>query len=181
MKKKPAAKSKRKVQPIPKGFHALTPYIMVQGASEAMEFYKKAFGAKVRYKMPGPDGKSVAHGEMIIGDSIFMMADGSPQALAKSPKALNGTSTGFVLYVKNTPAAFDRAVKAGATVKYPIRDMFYGERTGTVEDPYGHIWTFMTHIEDVPPAEMKRRMTEFCEKMGKMQPNPEQAVCAETA
>ena len=165
MKKK--SKTKKKVQPIPKGFHTLTPYLMLRGASKAIDFYKKAFGAKERFRFPGMDGKSIAHAEMVIGNSIFMMADEAPNALSQSPKTLKGSAVGFAIYVTNADKAFKRAVSAGAKVKRPLVDMFYGDRTGTVEDPFGHNWTFMTHIEDVSMKEMQSRMADFCAKMAK--------------
>jgi len=163
------SKAKKKVQPIPKGFHTLTPYVMLRGASKAIDFYKKAFGAKERYRFAGMDGKSIAHAEMVIGDSIFMMADEGPNALSQSPETLKGSAVGFVIYVRNANKSFQRAVAAGAKVLRPLQDMFYGDRTGTVGDPFGHNWTFMQHIEDVTPKEVKRRMEEFCAKMAKSQ------------
>jgi PhnB protein len=163
------SKAKKKVQPIPKGFHTLTPYLMLRGAAEAIDFYKKAFGAKERFRFPGMDGKSVAHAEMVIGDSIFMMADECPQSMSKSPLTLNGSPVGFVIYTKDTDKAFQRAVDAGAKVKRPLEDMFYGDRSGTVEDPFGHNWTFMTHIEDVSATEIQKRMADFCAKMAQTQ------------
>jgi len=173
MSKKTKAKAKskaaKKVQPIPKGYHTLTPYLIVRGAAEAMDFYKKAFGAKERFRFHGPDGKSIAHAEMMIGNSIFMMGGESPDGMAKSPQTLNGSPVGLVIYVKDADKAFQRAVDAGAIVKRPVQDQFYGERLGTVEDPYGHGWTLMTHIEDVSVKEMGRRMAEFCAKMAQQQ------------
>ncbi len=162
-------KAKPKVQPIPKGYHTLTSYLIVRGAAAAMDFYKHAFGAKERFRFHGPDGKSIAHAEMVIGNSIFMLGEESPHSMAKSPQTLNGSPVGLVIYVKDADKAFQRAVAAGATVKQPLEDKFYGERAGTLEDPYGHNWTLMTHIEDVSMKEMKRRMEEFCAKMAQAQ------------
>src|SRR2546421_5648107 len=154
-----------KVKPIPDGFHTVTPYLTVKGGADAIEFYKRAFGAKERYRLPAPDGKTVGHAEIVIGDSIVMLADEFPQC-NQSPQTLKGTTVGFALYVADADAAFKRAVEAGATVKQPIENKFYGERAGTVVDPFGHAWTLMTHIEDVPPEEMKRRMAAEFAKMG---------------
>ena len=167
MSKKPKAKTRAtaKVKPIPEGFHALTPYLIVRGCAEAIEFYQRAFGAKEHYRFPGPDGKKIAHAELKIGDSIFMMADEAPHFNSLSPHTLKGTPVGFVIYVKDADKAFHRAVNAGATVKQPLEDKFYGERAGTVEDPFGHNWTLMTHIEDVSMREMQKRMADFCTKM----------------
>jgi len=153
-----------KVKPIPDGFHTLTPYLTVKGAAQAIDFYKRAFGAKERFRMTGPDGKSLGHAEITIGDSILMLADECP-GFTQSPQTLNGTSASLLIYVKDVDAAFKRAVDAGATVKLPVENKFYGERAGSVADPFGHLWTLMTHIEDVPPQELKQRMDAFCAKM----------------
>src|SRR5438477_6691031 len=146
------------VKPIPEGFHTLTPYLAVKGASQAIDFYKKAFGAKERFRLPGPDGKTVGHAEMIIGDSIIMLADEMPQYGNSSPQTLKGTPVNLALYVEDADTAYKRALDAGATVLRPIADQFYGDRAGCVQDPFGHKWTLMTHKEDVPPEEMKRRL-----------------------
>jgi PhnB protein len=156
-----------KAKPIPDGFHSLTPYLTVKGASQAIDFYKRAFGAKERFRMPSPDGKSIGHAELVIGDSILMLADEVCE-FSKSPQTLNGTAVGLMIYLDDVDAVFKRAVDAGATVKRPVDNQFYGDRSGTVMDPFGHIWTLSTHVEDVPPAEMNRRMKEFCAKMGEM-------------
>jgi len=153
-----------KVKPIPDGFHTLTPYLTVKGAAQAIDFYKRAFGAKERFRMTGPDGKSIGHAEITIGDSILMLADEMP-GFSQSPQELQGTSVSLLLYVKDVDAAFQRAVQAGATVKQPVENKFYGERAGCLADPFGHLWTLMTHIEDVPPPEMKKRMDAFRAKM----------------
>lgn len=153
-----------KVKPIPDGFHSLTPYLGVRGAAQAIEFYKRAFGATERFRMPGLDGKTVGHAEIIIGNSILMLSDESPQ-FNKSPQTLNGTPVSMVLYVEDVDTAFKRAVDAGATVLMPVENKFYGERSGFLEDPFGHRWTLMTHIEDVSSEEVNKRMAEFCAKM----------------
>ena len=152
------------VKPIPDGFHALTPYLTVNGAAQAIDFYQRAFGAKERFRMHGPDGKTIGHAEVTIGDSILMLADESPSC-GQSPRTLHGTPVSLLLYVEDVDAVFQRAVNAGATVKQPVENKFYGERAGCLTDPFGHQWTLMTHIEDVPPMEMNKRMAEFCAKM----------------
>src|SRR5256886_17542292 len=126
-----------KVKPIPEGFHTITPYLSIKGAAAAIDFYKRAFGAKERFRMPGPDGNTVGPAELLIGDSIVMMADESPQCGNQSPQSLKGTPVGFALYVEDADATFKRAVEAGATVKQPLENKFYGDRAGTVMDPFG--------------------------------------------
>jgi PhnB protein len=153
-----------KAKPIPDGFHTLTPYLMVKGAAKAVDFYERAFGAKELVRMPGPDGKSIAHAELAIGDSILMLADEYRDS-GKSPQTPDVTPVSLVVYVEDVDAAFKRAVDAGATVKQPLEDKFYGDRSGSVADPFGLLWTICTHVEDVPPQEMKKRMAEFCAKM----------------
>jgi PhnB protein len=154
-----------KVKPIPNGFHTLTPYLTVNGAAEAIDFYKRAFGARELFRMSGPDGKSIGHAQVAIGDSILMLADEFPH-WSKSPQTLNGTPVSLMVYVEDVDAAFKRAVEAGATVKLPVENKFYGDRSGCLVDPFGHLWTLSSHIEDVPPEEMGRRMAEFWAKMG---------------
>jgi PhnB protein len=144
-------------KPIPDGYHTVTPYLMINDCAKAIEFYKKAFGATELVRMPMPDGR-IGHAEIKIGDSPIMMADDCPQGTARSPKTLSGTSIGIALYVENSDAVFARAVEAGATVVKPMENQFYGDRSGTVLDPFGHLWTIGTHVEDVSPEEMERRM-----------------------
>jgi PhnB protein len=145
------------VKPIPDGYHTVTPYLVVQGASKALDFYKKAFGATELFRMPGPGGK-VMHAEIKIGDSPVMLADEFPEMDARGPQALGGTPVGLMIYCEDVDAVFDRAVTAGAKVLRPVVDQFYGDRSGTLSDPFGHKWTIATHKEDVPMAEMQRRM-----------------------
>jgi PhnB protein len=148
------------VKPIPDGYHSITPYISIKGAAKAIEFYKKAFGAKVEVFMGMPDGR-VGHAELQIGDSRLMLADEMPEmadAITRSPESLGGTTFGINLYLPDVDAQFQRAVDAGATVKRPVKTQFYGDRSGTIADPFGHLWTLSTHVEDVSPEEMKRRM-----------------------
>jgi len=146
------------VAKIPAGFHTLTIYLAVKDAAQAIDFYQRAFGAVERFRIPGMDGNGVGHAEIVIGDSIVMLADESPMGLAKSPNFLGGNSAGLCLYVEDVDRAFARAVDAGATVNRPVQTQFYGERTGTVTDPDGYHWSLMTHVEDVTPEEMTRRM-----------------------
>jgi PhnB protein len=154
------------VKPIPDGFHTLTAYLSVRGAAQAIDFYKRAFGATERFRMPGPDGKKIGHAEIVIGDSIVMLADEFPEYGNCSPQTLNGTPVCFGLYVKDADAAYKQALDAGATVLKPIADQFYGDRAGTVQDPFGHKWTLMTHKEDLTPEELQTRLAAECSKMG---------------
>ena len=151
----------KKIKPIPDGFHSITPYLIVKGGAKAIGFYEKAFGAKERFRLPGPGGKGVGHAELLIGDSIVMLADEFPKMGHRSPKAYKGTPVSLLLYVKDVDAAFERATKAGAKVDQPVENRFYGERAGSVIDPFGHQWTLMTHIEDVSVKEVERRMKEL--------------------
>ena len=146
-----------KVKPIPEGYHALTPYLTIDGAADAIEFYKKAFGAKELSRMMGPDGK-VGHAELQIGDSRLMLADESPMRGTKSPKSIGGSASGIVLYVEDVDKLFKQALNAGAKETQPLENQFYGDRMGGLEDPFGHKWNLGTHIEDVSPEEMDKRM-----------------------
>jgi PhnB protein len=152
-----------KVNPVPVGYHNVTPYISLKGAAKALDFYKRAFGAEVTVRMDMPDGR-IGHAEMKIGDSHVMLADEMPEmadAIAKSPLTLGGTTFGLMIYMDDVDTRFKRAIEAGATVKRPVQDQFYGDRTGTLQDPFGHVWTLGTHVEDVSPDEMKKRMAAF--------------------
>jgi PhnB protein len=150
------------VRPIPEGYSSVVAYISVKGASDAIAYYKKAFGAQELVRMPMPDGK-LGHAEIKIGDSIVMLADemDHPDAIAKSPRTLGGVTSGLCIYVVDCDAVFNRAVEAGGKVRRALADQFYGDRSGTVEDPFGQVWTIATHVEDVPPDEMRRRMESF--------------------
>ena len=141
---------------IPEGYHSVSPALAIDGAAEAIDFYKRAFGAKERFRMPAPDGK-IAHAELEIGDSVVMLSDPFPHSTVKPPTALGGTSVGIFVYVKDVDTTFQQAVDAGARVTMPLEDMFWGDRFGTVTDPYGHSWSLATHIEDVPADEMDER------------------------
>jgi PhnB protein len=145
------------VKPIPDGYRTVTPYLIVKGAAKALEFYKKALGAEERVRMPGPEGK-IMHAEMQIGDSMIMLADEFPQMGAVSPQSLGGTPVGICLYVQDVDTLFKRAIAAGGKEERPLQNQFYGDRSGTMVDPFGHKWTIATHIEDVTPEEMQRRM-----------------------
>jgi PhnB protein len=147
------------VKAIPEGYHTLTPYFAVDDAAQAIEFYKQAFGARERARMPGPDGR-IAHAELEIGDSVLMVADTYEQTPYKTPKALGGTTASVLLYVEDVDAVFDAAVEAGATVAMPLENQFWGDRYGTVIDPFGHAWQIATHVEDVAPEEMVDRARE---------------------
>lgn len=151
-----------KVKPVPEGYHTVTPYLAVKGGVQAIAFYKKAFGAEEIYRIDMPDGK-LGHAELQIGDSRIMLADENEMsdAVNASPKTLSGSTIGLNLYIPDVDARFKRAVDAGAKVRRPIQNQFYGDRSGTVEDPFGHIWTLATHVEDVDPEELKRRMAEM--------------------
>jgi PhnB protein len=154
-----------KVKPIPDEFHTITPYLTVKGAAQAIDFYKRAFGATERFRFAGPDGKTIGHAEIVIGDSILMMADESPSMGNRSPQSFGGTPVSLLIYLEDVDAAYKRAIDAGAKVKMPVEDKFYGERAGCLEDPFGHQWTLMTHIEDVTPDELRKRMDAFTAKM----------------
>jgi PhnB protein len=151
-----------KVKAIPDGYHAITPYLSIKGAAAALEFYKRALGAELVYKLDMPDGK-IGHAEIQIGDSRIMLADENDMAdgITKGPTTLGGTTFGIVLYGENVDARFKRAVDAGAKVVRPVTDQFYGDRSGTVQDPFGHLWTVSTHIEDVTPDQLRERMSKM--------------------
>ena len=153
------------VQPIPEGYEHPIPSLVVDGADQAIEFYTRAFGAKERGRMNGPDGK-VAHAELEIGDSVVMLADPFPQSARRPPKELGGTSVGVFLYVEDVDAVVERAVEAGATVTMPVDDMFWGDRYGQITDPFGHEWEIATHKEDLTPEEMQKRGEEAMASMG---------------
>ncbi|HEY7334300.1 MAG TPA: VOC family protein [Bryobacteraceae bacterium] len=160
-----------KVQPIPKGYHSLTPYLVVNDARKAIEFYQRAFGAQQITKMDGPEGK-IMHAEIKIGDSMLMLADEMGGSGARSPKSLGGTTTGIMLYVDNVDTTFKQAISAGAKADQQPADMFWGDRYGKITDPFGHSWSLATHTEDVAPQEMAKRMKEEMAKMGQRQAQP---------
>ena len=144
------------VKPIPDGYRAVTPYLIVQGAGRAIEFYGKVFGARVRMRMEAPGGK-VGHAELEIGDSVVMLADEHPDMGARSPQTIGGSPVNIMLYVEDVDATVARALAAGARLARPVENQFYGDRGGMVIDPFGHGWYVATHVEDVPPDELARR------------------------
>jgi uncharacterized glyoxalase superfamily protein PhnB len=153
------------VRAIPEGYRTVTPYMRIKGVSDAIAFYKKAFGAEERFRMPGPGG-GIMHAEIKIGDSFLMMSDEFKEWNALSPLSLGGTTIGLHMYFTDVDAAFKRAVDAGCTAIMPPQNMFWGDRFGKVRDPFGHEWSMATHIEDVPASEMGKRqetaMKEMC-------------------
>ena len=148
-----------KVKPVPDGYRNATPYMIVDGAARALDFYKRVFGATEMMRMIEPSGR-VGHAEIRIGDSVIMLADEHPNMGYRSPRSLGGSSVGILLYVEHVDLVFERGVEAGARVQRAVADQFYGDRSGTLEDPFGHVWTVATHIEDVPPEELQRRAEE---------------------
>ena len=144
------------VKPIPEGYHTVTPYLAVEDAAAAIEYYKKAFGASERTRMDAPDGK-IGHAELEIGDSRVMLSDPFPQGSVRPPSELGGTSASVFLYVEDVDKVVQRAVDAGAAVTMEVADQFWGDRFGTVTDPFGHVWSIATHVEDVPAEEMAER------------------------
>jgi PhnB protein len=157
MKKVKASKRKtaKKVQPIPKGYHSVTPYLSIKGGAAAIDFYKKAFGAKEIMRMPGPGGK-IGHAEIQIGDSRVMLADEHPEIGFVGPESRGGTTVTLHVYVPNVDKTVERAVAAGARLERPVEDQFYGDRLGTLEDPFGHVWHFATHKKDMSMAELRK-------------------------
>lgn len=144
------------VKPIPEGYHSVTPYLSIKGAAAAIDYYKQVFGATELFRMAGPDGK-IGHAEIKIGDSPIMLADEFPEMEFVSPKTLGGSPVGLMIYVDDVDAMYTQAINAGAQEIKPLQNQFYGDRSGTLKDPFGHVWTVATHIEDVPPEEMEQR------------------------
>jgi PhnB protein len=144
------------VKPIPEGYHAVTPYLICKGAAAAIDYYTKVFGATelMRHEMPG---NQIGHAEIRIGDCVIMLADEFPEMKYVSPKTIGGSPVGLMLYVDDADAVFKRALAAGATQHQPMEVKFYGDRSGSIVDPFGHMWTIATHVEDVSPEEMQRR------------------------
>jgi PhnB protein len=153
--------SNENVKRIPEGMHSVTPHLVCNGAAEAIEFYKKAFGAEEMGRMPMPDGK-LGHAMLRIGDSMIMLADEFPEWGSVGPATLKGSPVTIHLYVENADAQFDRAIAAGAQVRMPLADMFWGDRYGVLEDPFGHRWSVAHHVRDVSPEEMKAAMLRDC-------------------
>ena len=152
-----------KTKPVPTGYHTVTPYLVIKDAGKAIEFYKKAFGATESVRLNTPDG-NVMHAEIKIGDSYVMLCDECPDWNALSPQTIGGTAVSIVLYLEDVDSVVNNAVAAGATVLMPVADQFWGDRMGTVADPYGHKWSIATHVEDVSPEEMATRFKALCAK-----------------
>ncbi len=159
----------RPTKPVPEGHHTVTPYLAVKDDSKAIEFYKQAFGAVEKRRMPGPDGKGVMHAELKIGDSFVYLSDEIPGMECRSPESLGGSTGSLHLYVEDVDVAFQRALTAGAQVKMPVMDMFWGDRYGKVVDPFGHEWGIGTHTEDLSEEEMTRRAKAAFAEMAKRQ------------
>jgi PhnB protein len=152
------------VKPIPDGYQSVTPYLIIKGAAAALDFYQKAFGAEERMRL---DSKGmIMHAEIKIGDSVVMLADEFPDMGYVGPQAIGGSPVSLMVYVKDVDQVFDRAIAAGAKEKRPVNNEFYGDRVGTLVDPYGHVWSIATHVEDVSKDEMDRRFLEMSKKMG---------------
>jgi PhnB protein len=143
------------VKPIPEGYHSVTPYLAVKGAAEAIEYYSKAFGAIELFRMP--NGDKIGHAEIKIGDSPIMLADEHPEMGHVGPQSLSGTSVSLMIYVDDVDAIYPQAIALGGTELRPLQDQFYGDRSGTLKDPFGHVWTIATHKEDVAPDEIAKR------------------------
>jgi PhnB protein len=143
-------------KPIPEGYHTLTPYLAVDDAARAIEYYKKAFGAKERVRMEAPESK-IGHAELEIGDSLVMLSDAFPQSTTRPPNELGGTSASVFMYVKDVDAVVKQAVDAGATITMEVADQFWGDRFGSITDPFGHSWAIATHVEDLTPEEIAER------------------------
>ena len=144
------------VQPIPEGYPRVTPYLIVAGASDAIDFYRSVLGATERMRMAGPDGK-VGHAELEIGNSVVMLADEHPEMGAVGPATVGGTPVSLHVYVEDVDSVFEQAIQAGAEELQPLEDKFYGDRSGSFKDPFGHHWHVATHVEDVPPDELEKR------------------------
>ena len=142
---------------VPDGYHSVTPYLMMDGASDAITFYREAFGATELLRMSDAKGR-ISHAEIRVGDSVVMLADAQPGTTCSGPRSLGGSTVGLMIYLENVDTVFARALKAGAKSLRPLVNQFYGDRSGTLEDPFGHVWTVATHVEDVPPEEIERRV-----------------------
>ena len=153
-----------KAAAIPKGYHTVTPSLFVAGAAKAIDFYKKALGAEELMRFPGPDGK-IMHAEIKVGDSIIMLADEMPDMGGRSPKSIGGTPVSFFVYGENVDAAWKRAVDAGAREVQPLADQFWGDRTGCLEDPFGHHWWLAQHLEDLTPEQIRKNAEQYFSQM----------------
>ncbi|MEW6221222.1 MAG: VOC family protein [Thermodesulfobacteriota bacterium] len=155
---------------IPEGFHTVTPMLVFKDARRAIEFYKKALGARERFSMPGPDGRGVMHAELAIGNSVIMMGEEHPGEPCKSAETAGGSPVSFYVYVPDADAACRQAVAAGASSRMPVEDMFWGDRMGTVQDPFGYSWSLATHVKDPTEEELAAGAQAFAQRAGKQQP-----------
>ena len=153
------------IKAIPEGYHSVTPMLVFKDARKAIEFYKKAFGAQERFVLPGPDGKGVMHAEVQIGSSIIMMGEENPQYPCKSAETMGGSPVSFYIYLENVDEAFKIALAAGAELRMPVADMFWGDRMGTVQDPFGYTWSLASHTKDLTPEEIQEGAKAFFAKM----------------
>jgi uncharacterized glyoxalase superfamily protein PhnB len=157
---------KNQIKTVPDGFHTLTPHLVVKRASQAIEFYKRAFGAEEIKRLPGPDGKSLIHAELKIGNSRLLLVDEFPEMDCRGPQSVGGSPVSIHMFVDDADAAFDKALAAGAEVRMPLADQFWGDRYGVLTDPFGHIWSIATHKEDLTPQEIgKRAQAAFSESV----------------
>ena len=156
------------VKPIPEGYHSVTPYLIVDDAAEAIDFYKQAFGAEEKFRLPM--GDRIGHAEIKIGDSFIMLADEFPDMGHLGPKARGGTTVSLMVYVPNVDSAFKRALDAGAKQERPVENQFWGDKLGTLTDPFGHKWSLATHVEEVPEAELGKRFEEWSAKQKQAEP-----------
>ena len=152
------------VNPIPEGYRRVTPYLIVDGAAAAIDFYTSVLGATERMRMDAPEGR-VGHAELEIGDSVIMLADEHPEMNARGPRSTGGTPVSLHMYVEDVDSVFERAVEAGAKSLRPVEDQFYGDRTGSLKDPFGHVWHLATHVEDVSMAQLKKRAAQRAKEM----------------
>ncbi|MFZ0203798.1 MAG: VOC family protein [Nitrososphaeraceae archaeon] len=152
---------------IPDGYHSINPYLVVRNADKAIEFYKKAFSAEERFRMYGPDGKTIMHADLKIGDSAFMLTEESKEMKALSPESIGGSPVSMYVYVTDVDTIFNQATSEGATVLKPVRDQFYGDRSGYLRDPFGHLWSIATHKKDLSPDELRNAGEAFFEEMSK--------------
>jgi PhnB protein len=153
---------------IPDGYHSINPYLVVRNADKAIQFYKKALGAEERFRMHGPDGKTIMHADLKIGDSVFMLTEESKEMKALSPESIGGSPVTMYVYVKDVDSIFNQAISEGATELKPVRDQFYGDRSGYLRDPFGHLWSIATHTKDLSPDELRKAGEAFFEEMSKM-------------
>ena len=153
---------------IPDGYHSINTYLVVRNADKAIQFYKKALGAEERFRMHGPDGKTIMHADLKIGDSVFMLTEESKEMKALSPESIGGSPVTMYVYVKDVDSIFNQAISEGATELKPVRDQFYGDRSGYLRDPFGHLWSIATHMKDLSPDELRKAGESFFEEMSKM-------------